>query len=114
MATVPTPEVSLAVLVRSNESLIEPPQPVIRAECVVDESAPKAPREAAVTYSRGHRSDAVDPDNPDGSGDSADREESAEGETSEDVGSLWGGETESTPEVEAVEQGEFHQINLFA
>lgn len=114
MATVPTPEVSLAVLARSDDSLIEPPQPVIRAESAADNTPPNFPREAAASYSPSHRSDTVDPDNPGGSGGSANPEDADSRQTSGDVVSLSGEETGVSPEAAAADPAESHQINFFA
>ncbi|MFP5266015.1 MAG: hypothetical protein ACLGQU_01505 [Acidobacteriota bacterium] len=116
MATVPTPEISIAGLARPEEPLIEPPQPVVRAEGAIENPTPDTPRDAAAVYSPGHRGDSVDPDRSGSSADSAGREhssgseDSASPEDSGDGGSLGVDE----PETAAVGQSESHQINFFA
>lgn len=121
MATVPTPEVCTRSLARPDESLIEPPRPVIRAGSGMDHTPPEVPGDPAAVYLPGTRSEDVDPDNPEESGestsqeDSSASEESGSSEASGGLERLAGEDPEDSSEASAgVEPDEEHQINLFA
>jgi hypothetical protein len=117
MATVPTPEISIAGLARPEEPLIEPPQPVVRAEGSVENPTPDTPRDAAAVYSPGHRRDSVDPDNPGSFAESSNPKDSGSSEASANPEGAGDGENCGADEPEADAGGgrtKGHQINFFA
>lgn len=82
MATVPTPDVPGLSLARADEPLIEPPQPVVRAESAMENPPPDSDRDVAAVYWPSQPGEGVDPDDAGGSGEPASEDDASTPEES--------------------------------